>query len=161
MPSLDDSTSLGVSLAAAGVGWAEPFRLVDPTPGVVTVSRQVGGDFWERVLCGHVTFTADATAGTRNPRFQILDGQARVLYEANLSTGVVASTAVIASIGTNGNPSLAASGFTQASIPDLILPSGYTMQFTANVVGPADAWTGAIFLLGRYPTSAVRTGTAG
>lgn len=161
MPAIDDSTSLGVSPATLAVGWAEPIVVPDPAAGTVVVPHVVNGAYWERVLCGHITFTADATVGTRFPRFQILDGPGHVLYEANLSTGVVASTSVTASVGANGNISLAASGFTQAAIPDLILPAGYTFQFVSNVVGAADAFTGNTYLVGRYPSSAVRTGSAG
>lgn len=157
MPNLSGLSQLIVGTVQQVPGWAQPIKLPDPGAGVLTVGRTVPGDTWERVKLARATFTADATAGTRNPTFQLVAPDGTVLYSMPVSTGVVASTAITVSLSTGGTSSRAASGEVQERVPDIMLQSGYIWRLVVNAVGAADAWTGTVLYVARYSTDDTTT----
>lgn len=152
MPYLSDALSLipcGVEVAP---GWWQTDLRVDPTPGATTVSRTVDGSVYERIRMARATFTADATAGTRNPRLEFVHPSGAILYATPISTGVALSTSVTINLAIDGPSLLGATGVGVQRLPDNLLPPGYTVRFVADAVGAADAWSGVRFWLVQYAT---------
>lgn len=151
------SPSDNFTLSATGVtptpGWTQVIPVTNPGAGVLVATHTIPGQYWEMVLTARATFTADATAGTRTPQFQVVAPDGTVLYAANLSTGVALSTSITASLALDVAAILAATGETQNRLPKLILASGYVFRFAVNAVGPADAWSAVTFLMAQWPTN--------
>lgn len=110
MPAQSDYASLVLGDAALSRAWAEPVAVPDPGSGVATAQRTVPGETWERVLLARGTFTADATAGVRNPRLEIVDVLGRVLYGVPLTAGVGPSGSVTANLAINGTDEVVSTG---------------------------------------------------
>lgn len=110
MPGQSDFDSLVAAGAGLARGWAEPVYPADPTAGATIAQRVVPGETWERVLLARVTFTADATAGVRNPRMEITDALGRVLYGTPLAAGVGPGGQLIANLAVNGTDEISAPG---------------------------------------------------
>jgi len=161
MPGLNDVQTLVPAGAVVANAWAVPIVVPDPAAGAATVARQVDGAFWERVRWARATFTADATAGTRNPRLEFVDGGGNVFYAAPISTGVALSTSVTVNFAIDGPSRLGAAGVNVERLPDNLLEAGWTVRFIADGVGAGDAWTGVRFYVVRYPTITTVTGQGG
>lgn len=102
MPGQSDFTSLVTAGTDLARGWAEPVYPADPAAGATVAQRIVPGETWERMLLARATFTADTTAGVRNPRLEIVDALGRVLYGMPLTQGVAPSGVVTANVAVNG-----------------------------------------------------------
>jgi hypothetical protein len=152
MSALSGLTQLVAGSVQSVPGWAEPIKLPDPGAGVLTLTRTIPGNTWERVLTARATFTADATVGTRNPRWEVVAPDGTVLHVTPVSTGVVASNSVKVSLSLTGTFSRAATGETQERIPELILQSGYVVRFAVDALGAGDAWSGGVLYVARYST---------
>ncbi|SRR6266480_29453 len=161
MPVLSDARTLVPSGVEVTPGWAQSIAVVDPAPGVVSVARQIQGDFWERLWLARATFTTDATVGTRNPRLEIVGGDGLIYYGVPISLDMVASTTVRVSFAIDGPSSLVAAGLSVQRMPNILLQSGWTVRFVADGVGAADSWTGVRFYVIRYPTDIVNAGAGG
>lgn len=127
MPAQSDFESLLTSGAQRARGWAEPVYPPDPAPGAVTASRTVPGETWERVLLARATFTADATAGVRNPRLEITDALGRVLYGVPLTNGVAPSGVITANLAVDG--------------PDEVVSSGPNLDVSNAAPAAGTEWT--------------------
>lgn len=161
MGGLSDSSSLiafGVDIAQ---GWAQGITVPAPAAAVATVGRIAPGETWERVQFGRVSLTADATVGNRTVMIQIVDVTGNVWWETPATLPVVASTAVEVSFATGIATALAASGVSVVAIPDTVLQSGFGVQLSAVMVGPADAWGVLRAYVQRFPSEAVHIGPAG
>lgn len=91
-------------------GWAEPVFITDPAAGATTAARTVPGETWERVKLARATFTADATAGVRNPRLEIVDALGRILYALPLAAGVGPSGVMTANLAVDGADEVVSGG---------------------------------------------------
>lgn len=153
MPAQSDTFTLSATGVTPTPGWTQVIPVTNPGAGALVATHTIPGQYWEMVLTARATFTADATAGTRTPQFQVVSPDGTVLYAANLSTGVALSTSITASLALDVAAILAATGETQNRLPKLILASGYTFRFAVNAVGPADAWSAVTFFVAQWPTN--------
>jgi len=158
---LSDSSSLIVLGVDMGQGWAQGITVPAPAAAVATIGRIAPGETWERIQFGRATLTADATVGNRTILIQVLDVAGNVWWEAPASLAVVASTNVEVSFAVGVTPALAASGVSVVAIPDTVLQSGFGIQLTATLIGPADQWGPLRLYLQRFPSEAVHSGPAG
>lgn len=101
MPALSDIASMVSSGAMLAPGWAESIGIPNPGAGVATATRTVPGDTWDRYMLARATFTSDATAGIRSPRFEVVDGAGNVMYAIPIGGGVGPSTAVTINLAAN------------------------------------------------------------
>lgn len=110
MPGQSDYESLVPGGASIVRGWAEPVYPADPAAGATIAQRVVPGETWERFLTARAVFTADATAGVRNPRIEITDGLSRVLYAVPLSAGIGPGGTLTAYLAVNGTDEVVSTG---------------------------------------------------
>lgn len=161
MPGLSASLSLLASGVDIETGWAQAITVPAPAAAVTTISRIAPGETWERVQFGRCTLTADATVGNRSALIQIVDVLGNIWWESPASLSIVASTSAEISFAIGVPQALAASGVSVAALPDTVLQSGFGVQLSAVMVGPADAWGPMRMYVQRFPSDAVHIGPAG
>lgn len=137
-------------------GWTEPVRPAPVAAGVATIGHTAPGEYWELVVTARATFTADATLGTRSPRLEYVDPGGNVLYAVQISSGIAPSGTVTANLAVLGEYAPVASGVSSMAWPSILMQSGYTIRFAADGVGVADAWSGCVFTVQRFPTDITR-----
>lgn len=161
MPGRADTQTLVPGGSDWAPAWPLPVPVPDGAPGVLSVTRSLDGGQWERIQMARATFTADATVGTRNPRFEFIDSAGLVYYSLPLSTGVVAGQSITANLAIDGPTGLAASGSTNQRLPSHVLITGWAVRFTVDALGAADVWTGIRFYVIQWPGDIVREGPGG
>lgn len=152
---LADIVTIGRDGVRVVAGWTEPVTIPTPAAGANLAGRTIPGETYERLLTATATLTADATALTRNPTLDLVDGAGKLQYQVPLSLGVVASTTLVAYAGINGAEVRTAAGVSVVRFPDLLLPPGYTLRFNGNGLDAGDTWTNVSMILQRYPSNLV------
>lgn len=121
-----------------------------------TVTTNVGaGSDWSitvaalqtwRVRSITALFTTSAAVANRNPVLQIVDPGGTVQYTVNLSNGPLTATQTDQVSAAPGTPvayqGVAPTFQTFVSIPDLVLPAGWTIRTVTAGIQAGDTWTG-------------------
>jgi hypothetical protein len=145
-----DTASLMTGSMGLQRGWQEIIPLATPAPGGFTVTRTVPGGYWERLVLFAGALVTDATVGNRFPGFNILSPDGQLLWSQHV-TGAVPTAVGAQFYGAIGTPtSLGSNGASWTSIPDLVLPSGYQVQFSMANIGAADQVSGLLLTVQRF-----------
>lgn len=156
MSALSDHVSLVADSVQSVPGWAESVSPPALAMDAQNVTYTAPGDTWTLVKAAQVTFTTDATAGNRVPRFEFIDPQGRVLYSTVISSAIAASLTTVLSVAVGGAYSADVPGYSQAALPGILLQSGYSVHFRHDAIGAADAFSSPVMYVLRYPTDIVR-----
>lgn len=152
---LADIVTIGRDGVRVVAGWTEPVTLASVAAGVGSASHVIDGAFYERCLAAHVTLATSAAVANRTLTLDLVDGNGVTQYSTPLASTVVASSTVTAYAAVGAEYSLAASGVSAATLPDLLFPPGYSFRFKVAGIDVADQVSAAGFLLQRYPSNLV------
>lgn len=156
MPDLAGELSILLGGIHPQQGWQDTFRIPDPAAGAGVVARVIPGVAWERLSLAKVRLVTDAVVGNRFVLAEFLDGDGQVVHSVPASGAVPASTTIDCWVAVGGAQAAGTAGNSNAPIPDLILPSGWTFQFQVFGMDAADQLSNARIVVQRFPTSAVR-----
>lgn len=149
-----------VGAPSYAVGWQEPLYLPQPAAGAVW-SHKADGRYYERLISASWLYVSSAAGSTRGPLLQLLDGNGTVVLEVGASPTVPVSSSEQISLIVNLGVS-AAMTYSRAwlTLPDLLIPPGWSWQATVINLDPADQQSNIVLLVQRFPSDAVSV-TAG
>lgn len=120
-------------------GWSEPLTFAQSAVGQV-ITHKVPGEYYERFLTIHFRLVTSAVVANRIPRVRFLDESGNRLFTARVNTAVAASTTAEISFAAHlGAQSSPAAGSQTGCIPDLVLPSSFSIEIGANALDAGDA----------------------
>lgn len=141
--------------AAFGLGFRRYTSVQTPAPGALPSVRFDGSEVWRLVT---ISFTVTTTAGVanRNLALQVVNEDSIVVYEVPLTAAIVASSAVLVSYQVNqaGNY-VGANGDSCLSLPDLLLPGGFSWQLVAQNFAAGDTITKILQIHEAFPVGAL------
>jgi hypothetical protein len=152
---LADIVTIGRDGVRVVAGWTEPVTIPSPGAGVASVGRKIPGETYERILCAHGKLVTSAVVANRNVTLDVVDGAGTTQYSVPVASTVVASSTVLPYGAVHGAVLMSAVGTSIFTIPDLLLPPGYTVQFNGSGFDVADQWSSLGFLVQRYPSNLV------
>lgn len=143
------------------VGWQE--RVIVPSPAVgAQWSYTVDGRWFERLVMARYTFATSAAAGNRFLAVQLTDTNGLVVTKTQAGENVAPSNSVNPWL-TIGTPIAAQgpSGDTFGYLPDVIVPPGWVWGSQVFGMDVADAFTGIVLVVQRFPSDTVAISASG
>lgn len=152
MTGISDLVSLGLQGTQVMRGWQEVIYQPSPAAGQ-PATLPVPGDTWMRPLAVNAQLVTSAVVASRFLRYRVLDGDGNVLTVANMSGAIPASTTVQAyGWPTAGGQAGATSGSAVGAIPDMLVKSGWQLQWFVANMDAGDTLTGVEWVVQRFPT---------
>lgn len=148
----DDAVQLGSGTTQLLRGWTEYVKQANPVPAAGSVSRVIPAETWERLQVFHFTYTCDATVANRFVTYQVLDGDGNVVIKHSPCGTLTASQVADVTISTSGTEHTQSAGTSAANVPDIILPSGWTVEVIVAGAGAADQFSNVSLIVQRYPS---------
>jgi len=148
----NDAAQLGIGTTQLMRGWAEYIKQTEPAPAATSISRVIPGDTWERLQVLHFTYTCDANAANRYITYQVLDGDGNVVIKHSPCGTLTAGQTADVTISNTGTEHTQGSGTSAANVPDVMLPSGWTVEVIVAGAKAGDQFSNVAFIMQRYPS---------
>jgi hypothetical protein len=156
-----DTARLMVDAPGFAVGWQQPLYLPNPAAGAQW-SRATDGRYFERLLSVRFVFTASAVVATRFIELQLRDSNGAVVAEVPAGNGIVAGTAVQATLMARAPAFAAGSQFqVPGFLPDLMTPPGWTWGTSTTAMDAGDQFSSVVMLLQQFPNDAAEISATG
>lgn len=137
-------------------GWPDTQYPQSPAAGA-DFTLAVPGEKWQRFTAINCRLSTSAVVANRTMQFRILDADGVLLWSQVVSGAIVASSVFQIYLAPNmGTPALGIAGVNVASMPDLILPSGYQVQFHVLAMDAGDQIDHVQLVLQDFATSVIR-----
>lgn len=134
-------------------GFTQVLTPAQPAAGAA-YSRKVAADYWERLIGVSFTLTTSAVVANRTVEVNLTDDQGRVLFAAQGSGTVVASSTLNARLETsNSGSSTAAAGSSYGHLFDQIAKPGWIYNIAVAGIDVADQLSALVLVTERYPSN--------
>lgn len=158
---MSDTARLMVDAPSFAIGWQQPIYVASPPAGQEW-SHQVDGRFYERLLAVRYTLTTSAVVANRVPQLVLKDANGVVLFAVPAAGAVVASSAITVNLAYRlGTLSAGIAGNTYGTLPDLLLPPGYSWSVVTAGLDVGDTETGVTLLVQQFPNDAASISAIG
>lgn len=148
-----DVQTLVNGYAAINNGWQEEIVIPAPAAGSSSITRLIPGETWEKVLAGYVTLTNSATVATRELFIVFADGDGNTMYETQALEGSAAGVTSQVAFAVGGPQILSTAGLSVASMPELLLKSGWQFQINGVGIQADDVLSGMRLIVQRFPSN--------
>lgn len=154
---LSDRASLLLGALGAQQGWQDVIYGAQPAPGA-NYTYQVAGDTWVRPVAVSATLTTSAVVANRFLQWRVLDANGVVLFSQPASGTVLASSVLDTNLGGGLTTTpTAVNGLTAGGLADLLVPSGWQLQWRVSGADAADQLSLITLVVQRFPTDAVQS----
>lgn len=137
------------------IGWQEPIYIAQPVAGA-TWSHTVDGRYYERLVTARWNYLASAAVANRYVVLTLTDANGTIVIRVPTVAVIVAGNNLAINLWPQ-NTSQAADnqGEQFNTIPDLLIPPGWTWTATTINEDVADQVSNVVLLVQRFPNDAV------
>lgn len=142
------------------IGWQEPVYIAQPAAGA-TWSHTVDGRYYQRLITARWNYLASAVAANRYVVLTLTDASGNIIIRVPTVAVIVAGNNLAINLWAN-NTSQAADnqGEQFNTIPDLLIPPGWTWTATTINEDVGDQVSNVVLLVQRFPNDTAQI-TAG
>lgn len=151
---------LMIDAPSYAIGWQEPIYPPNPAAGAVW-SHTVDGRYYERLITVRYNYLASAVVANRYPLLTLTDANGAIVLRVPTVASIVAGNNLAINLWPN-NTSQAADnqGEQFNTLPDLLVPPGWTWTATVVNIDPGDQISNVVLQVQRFPndTTAITAG---